>query len=69
MYYEDIHKMVRDAAAAEKISITALLKLYGMSKMTYYRRLKSGSSWKTSEIKILADITGKSTAEILEEIL
>lgn len=69
MYYQVIHDQVRKAAADQGISITALLANHEISKATYYWRLKHGSSWKIDEIKALAEITGKSTSEILNSIL
>lgn len=69
MYYQFIHDMVRKAAADQGISITTLLETHEISKATYYWRLKHGSSWKIDEVKALAEITGKSTTEILNSIL
>ena len=69
MYYETIHEMVRKAAAANEISIEALINSQGISRASYYRHLRYGTPWKTKDIKALADITGKHPAEILEQIL
>lgn len=69
MYYADIHDKVRKAAAEQGISIESLLKAHGISKPTYYWRLRYGTSWKTSDLKALSDITGISTADLLENYL
>lgn len=69
MYYEPIHEMVRKAAAASGVSIEAMINEHGISRTSYYRHLHDGTPWKTKDIKALSDITGKSTAEILDSIL
>lgn len=66
MFYTTIHDLVRKAAAADGVSIEALLKAHGIAKATYYWRLKHGGSWRSNEIKALAFITGKRTIEILD---
>lgn len=69
MYYETIHDMVRKAAAAEGVSIKKLIEGHGIVETSYYRHLRIGTAWKVKDVKAIASITGKSTAEILDSIL
>lgn len=69
MYYSTIHDLVRNAAAAEGVSIKKIIEDHGIIETSYYRHLRTGTPWKVKDVQALAEITGKSTAEILNNIL
>lgn len=66
MYYEQIHELIRAAAAANSARIEDLINEHGISRSTYYRHLKDGTPWKLKDIEAVSEITGKPTADILE---
>lgn len=68
MYYEAIHTLIKSAAAAQGVTIVTLVQSHGIRQSTYYRHLKQGTPWKLKDIEALADITHKSTAEIIDLI-
>lgn len=69
MYYEDIHKMVRKAAAEQGVSIGSILTSHGISKPTYYWRLKHGTSWTVEDLRALSAITGIAPIDLLDHYL
>ena len=69
MYYEAIHDMVRKAAAGQAVSIKTIIEDHGIVETSYYRHLRTGTPWRLKDVQALSEITGKSTAEILNAIL
>lgn len=66
MYYERIHALIKQAAAAEGRTIEDTITRHGISRTTYYRHRKTGSAYKLKDVDALTAITGKDTAEILD---